>query len=107
MAITLTTAEDFEKVVLSESLVVVEFFAEWCSPCQKMEKFLEDLMKDSKYTDKKILFYRINVDTLPGIAKMVGIGAIPTFVCYRDNRKLDESVGASKSSLKKMLKKHM
>jgi len=72
-----------------------------------MEKFLQELINDTKYAERGIKFYRVNVDTLPGVAKMVGVQALPSFVCYKGNRKLDESVGASKGSLKKMLKKHI
>lgn len=72
---------DFEKVsnwkFSGSRPVVLEFYADWCVPCQIMSPILEQLSEDYK---GRVAFYKIDVDQAPRLTKHFGIQSIPTFM---------------------------
>ena len=81
----------FNKEVLeSNKPVVVDFFATWCGPCQKLAPVMESLSKD--YADK-VSFYRIDVDKNPELANKYQISGIPAVMIFREGKVVDNSVG--------------
>ena len=65
MEIKLST-ENFEKEVLkSEKPVLVDFYADWCGPCNAMAPVIEELAKE---LGGKVKVGKINVDENPDIA---------------------------------------
>ena len=61
----------------SNKLIFVDFMAEWCGPCKKMEK---DLFPTDRFKalTKKVVLLKIDVDLQPAVAKAYGIEAMPT-----------------------------
>ncbi len=69
--------EDFqEKVLKADKLVVVDFWAKWCSPCLKMEPIVEELSKEFK---DKVDIYKLNVDESASKAAEYGVRGIPAY----------------------------
>ena len=60
-------------------LVLVDFYADWCGPCQMLASELEEL---TKQTGIKII--KINVDELADIARSFRIMTIPTLLLYKN-----------------------
>jgi len=101
--------ENFQKEVLEEEKpVIVDFWANWCVPCQMMTPILE---KISKEFGEKIKVVKINIDEAPSIASRYQIHAIPTLLFFKKGILIDEIVGVTsyevlKEKIEKISKKH-
>lgn len=84
------TDDNFDRVIASNIPTLVDFWAEWCGPCQFMLPVFSRLAK--KY--KNIRFARANVDQAQSVAARNGVYAIPTFIMFKNGRVVDKAVGA-------------
>lgn len=91
----------FRKLVLeSEVPVLVDFYADWCGPCQRLTPVLQELAAETP--NAKVV--KVNVDDSPALASEYGVDAIPSLKVFQRGRVVDEQVGlASKSQLRAML----
>lgn len=87
--------EKFKKVIESEQLVVVDFWAEWCMPCRYIAPVLEKLEKEY---DGKAKFYKLNVDENQDVAIEFGIASIPTVLFFRNGKVVGGFIGAMPES---------
>ena len=96
------TDKDFEEQVLKASMpVLVDFWAEWCTPCKMIAPIVEELAQEY---DGQIAFAKVSVDTNPETSLKFGIRSIPTLLVFKDGKPVDQVVGAvSKPALKKRL----
>lgn len=88
-----TTVETFQKDVIEQSQdcpVVVDFWAEWCQPCQQLMPLLEKVAAD--YNGRFVLM-KINVDELPEIAQAFGVQSIPFVVALVDGQPVSKLPG--------------
>ncbi|XP_010683288.3 thioredoxin H-type isoform X1 [Beta vulgaris subsp. vulgaris] len=92
----------FELSKSSAKLMVVDFSASWCGPCQYMEPIIKDL--STKYGD--VEFVNIDVDELSDVASEFGVDAMPTFVFFKKGKEVERLVGANKGELKEKITKH-
>lgn len=101
MAVVKLTAENFEKEVLqSEKPVLVDFYAEWCGPCQMMGPVVEEI--SNEVNDAKVC--KINIDEQMSIAQKYGVMSIPTFIVFKNGDVADKKMGAMpKSAVLSML----
>ncbi len=82
--------ETFEEEVLkSEKIVLVDFYTNWCSSCQKLSPVLEEMAKERK--DIKIV--KIDADTEPDLIKKYEIQGYPTVVLIKDGEEKDRILG--------------
>lgn len=98
------TREDFNKALkdADDKLVVVDFYAVWCTPCQKIIPVWQALEKE--FPD--VFFYTVNVDENEETAEHYGITAMPTFILYRNGLKIDQMHGPDGNGLKAIILKH-
>lgn len=83
--------KDFNQLVIeTKGVVVVDFWAPWCGPCQAMGPILESL---SKKLEGKAKIYKLNVDENQEIASRFGIMSIPTLVIFFDGNEVDRKIG--------------
>ena len=101
MAVVKLTAENFEKEVLqSEKPVLVDFYADWCGPCQMMGPVVEEI--SNEVNDAKVC--KINIDEQMSIAQKYGVISIPTFIVFKNGDVADKKMGAMpKSAVLSML----
>jgi thioredoxin 1 len=83
--------KNYGMVIKKFPIVIVDFYADWCTPCKTMEVVFEELARD--YADK-VVFARVNVDRSPDIAARLGVTNIPSFVVYLYGKPLFGMVGA-------------
>jgi len=77
------SASDWKLV--SPRPVVVDFYADWCMPCRRLDPILRQI---AQHYEGTIDFYRINVDQNPEIAGAFGIRSIPClFICPMDGER--------------------
>ena len=97
--------ESFDEIITSNSLVAVDFWAEWCGPCKMVAPVIQTLAKE--YAEK-VLFLKINVDKCPDTASKFGIMSIPTLMIFKKGKAVDQIIGAvPKTLLESKLKNHM
>ncbi len=96
------TDQDFDQEVLeADTVVLVDFWAEWCGPCKMVAPVLDDL---SQEYDGKIKFTKVDVDENPQTAMKYGIRSIPTLLVFKGGSPVDQVVGAvPKAVIKKRL----
>jgi thioredoxin len=100
----LESAEEWERIRNGESrLVVLDFSAVWCGPCQRMEPVYQELSEE--YGDNALLL-KVDVDDLPELAAELGVSSMPTFLFFKDGEKVDTIRGANEEALREMLLKH-
>lgn len=87
------TDDTFNEVVSSNSLVLVDFWAEWCGPCKKMLPILEEIDSDT------IMVAKINVDDHPKKAQEFSVSSIPTMVLFKDGVPVKTIIGAKPKHL--------
>ena len=79
-----------EKVLQSSKTVLVDFFADWCGPCQMMAPIVEELAAEKP----EIQVYKVNVDQSPDTARKYGIMSIPTFIVFKNGAPVKQELGA-------------
>ncbi|MBI5181238.1 MAG: thioredoxin [Nitrospirae bacterium] len=95
-------ASSWDKEVLqADKLVLVDFWAAWCGPCQVVAPVVEELA--TEYSGK-VKIMKLNTDENPEIAGKYRIMGIPTLMFFKNGKIADQIVGAaSKSQLKAKL----
>lgn len=74
------TIEEIKKIVeIDPRVIVLDFFAQWCTPCNILTPQLEDM---EKFYSNKLLIIQINVDRFPKISDAFGISSIPTLMFF-------------------------
>lgn len=68
---------EFDEILASESAVLVDFYADWCGPCQMMEDTIEAV---SKAVDATVV--KVDVDALPQVAARFDVSSIPTVIGF-------------------------
>ena len=84
------TSENFNQEMISNDLLLVDFWAEWCGPCKSMHPIFTRMAK--KY--KRVRFARVNVDNAQDIARKYGVQSIPTFIMFKNGEIANTMVGA-------------
>ncbi|MCS7177956.1 MAG: thioredoxin [Anaerolineae bacterium] len=85
------TDATFESEVLRSPLpTLVDFWAEWCTPCQMMAPVVEEIERDFA---GRVQVVKMNVDANPQTPARLGIMGIPTLILFKDGREVDRVVG--------------
>lgn len=82
MIIHLEDANKFEEEVKGD-LVLVDFYADWCGPCQMLAPELERLSDELG-----IKVVKINVDEVSEVARRFRIMSIPTLLLYKNGEQV-------------------
>jgi thioredoxin 1 len=77
-----------ETVVADHDTVLVDFYADWCGPCQMLEPAVESVAAE---TDAAVA--KVDIDAHQGLAQQHGVRGVPTLVLYRDGEVAERLVG--------------
>ena len=81
--------------------VLVDFYADWCGPCQLLGKELEKL--ETRSNEVKIL--KVDTDKFQNLAREYKILSIPTIMIYKDGKCVNTTTGyLTKEELENLLK---
>lgn len=97
------TEDNFKSEVLeSTQPVLVDFWAEWCSPCKMMGPIVEALAAELEGTAK---IAKLDVDECPNLAQTYKVMSIPTFMVFKNGEVANTTMGAMpKERLMELLK---
>jgi thioredoxin 1 len=87
--IQLSDPDEFDALVAEYDVVLVDFYADWCGPCQMMEPAVEAVAAD---TDAAVV--KVDVDVHQSLAAEYGVQGIPTLLVFADGELADRMVGA-------------
>ncbi|NP_001011127.1 thioredoxin [Xenopus tropicalis] len=84
-----------------EKLVVIDFTAKWCGPCQRIAPDFEKL--STEFPD--IVLYKVDVDDASDVAQVCGISSMPTFIFFKSGKQVERFSGADIKKLKETIKR--
>lgn len=85
------TTENFEEEVLkSEQPVLVDFYADWCSPCKMMAPIVEEL---AEKMEGKLKVGKCNIDENMPLAQKYRVASIPTFKIFKNGQQTATFMG--------------
>ena len=83
---------EYEVIIYSQQLpVVVDFWAEWCTPCKTLTPILERLTHEARGSFR---LAKVNVDENPNLTLRYGVRSIPHLKAFRDGQVVSEFLGA-------------
>lgn len=87
------------------TLKLIDFYADWCSPCIIMKPVIDDLDKE---LGGDLMIEKINIDLNPTLASQYQVFSIPTYVVVKDEKEVERVIGAtSKDRLLDLIQKHL
>lgn len=100
-AITINKHNFQEEILNSDKNVLIDFFADWCGPCQRVSPVIDEIARENP--DIKV--GKINVDEQPELASRFRVYTIPTLFVFKNGQIIEQAVGVqSKEHLLAMVK---
>jgi thioredoxin 1 len=94
-----------QEVEDNAGMVLVDFFAPWCGPCQIMSPMVEELMVE--YKNKNVKIGKLNIDENQAIAAKYNVMSIPTFLVFKNGKVVDQKIGyGGKEEFKQLIVKN-
>ena len=93
----------FDELVRGEKPVIVDFWADWCGPCQLMGPIFETVAR--QFGDQ-VHFVKVDTEKAGAIAGAFGIRSIPTIIALHKGEVIDSHVGlVAEAGLSKMARR--
>lgn len=90
MAVISVTKDNIEDIKKSDKLVLLDFFATWCGPCQMVSPLVDEIAEEHP----EYLVGKIDIDEETDLAEDFGVMSIPTLVVLKDGEVLNKHTGA-------------
>ncbi len=85
------TTENFDaEVTKSPAPIVVDFWAEWCSPCKALTPILDELATEY---DGRVRIGKVNIDEHQDLAVRYNVQSIPTMLFFKNGEVTEQVVG--------------
>ncbi len=72
-----------EVLLKSQELLLVDFYAEWCGPCQTLAPILDRVVAE---LESKVSLYKVNVDKHPQLSQQFAIRSIPHLMLFKKGK---------------------
>ena len=97
--------ENFNDIIKSGKLTLVDFYATWCGPCKMMHPVLEQLKEDF---GESIRIIKIDVDKNEAISTQYRIMSVPTFMLFKNGEAVWRQSGTIRlNDLKNLISQHL
>lgn len=91
--------DDFNDIVASNKLVVIDFFATWCGPCRALSPYIDELAANHH----NILFAKANIEETPIIANELDVKSLPCVIIFENGKEIHRVVGFNKPKLQAII----
>ncbi len=96
------TMENLDRIVRSNQVVLIDFYADWCAPCKKMTPILNKIADENK----EIKLLKVDAEKNDNIATVFKVEAIPTYVIIKNARQVWRGEGEmSEIEIKDVIRK--
>ena len=85
----IVTDSSLQEVISANSLILIDFWAEWCGPCKKVSPILDDISNETG-----LLVGKLNVDENPTKTLEYQVSSIPTMVLFKGGQPVHTIIGA-------------
>ena len=95
------TVEEYNKLIKSDKKVLINFYAEWCAPCKKMEPYIAKMQKEE---NSNMTIIRLDADKNKTLMDAMKISELPTLFLYdKAEKKWQHSGFISEEDLRKQI----
>ena len=84
------SVKDYGELIKGDKPVLLDFYADWCGPCQTLLPIVEKLAEQHK---SDFVIAKVNVDKNPELSEKFGIRSIPNLFFIRDGEVLENVTG--------------
>jgi thioredoxin 1 len=96
------SAAHFDELVEQSDVVLADFYADWCGPCQMLEPVVEELAAETDATVAKI-----DVDQHQRLAQQHRVQGVPTMFLFAEGEQVEQMVGVrQKDELRSLIERH-
>lgn len=81
---------NFGEAILNNEVLLIDFYADWCGPCQALHPTLE---KVAEQMNNKAVIAKVNVDNSPDLAGEFGVRSIPALFFVKKGKIVAKAVG--------------
>lgn len=89
------SANDYNTYITSADIVLIDFGAEWCPPCRKMEPVLDEIQAELK---DKFKLVKVDGGVNTTLMQQQNIAALPTFIVYKNGKEVWRKQGLVEKS---------
>ena len=98
---TIIDQNNFESVITSANVAMVDLWAAWCGPCRMLSPTVDDIAAEY---EGRVEVAKCNVDDNEEIAEKFGVRSIPTLLFFKGGELVDKTVGlVSKQEIETIL----
>ena len=90
MSVITITKENFEEIKAKSSVVMLDFYADWCGPCRMVGPIVHEIADERD----DVTVGKINVDNDPELAQEFGVMSIPTVLLFKNGQEEKRFIGA-------------
>jgi Grx4 family monothiol glutaredoxin len=91
--IELQSAQQLQELGKNDALLVCNFWAEWCAPCQQLNQIFDQLSET--YGNDHLRFIKIDAEKVEEVTESFGVSAVPTFLFVRGGKVIEKIEGAN------------
>lgn len=88
-------SDNFQDILGSDKLVVIDFWATWCGPCKMLAPEIEALAEENRDT---VVVAKCDVDECADIAERYGIMSVPSVLVFKGGELVETMVGYRKKA---------
>ena len=98
-------AKEFDEVIKSKKVVLVDFFATWCGPCRMLSPVLEEVLEEA---NGEFDIVKVDVDESYDLAKKFGVMSVPTMIVFKNGEEKEKMIGLrQKAQIEECVKKYI
>ncbi len=89
MSIINVTKENFNEIISSDKPILLDFYADWCGPCQMLTPIIKEIAEEKE----DIIVGKINVDEEGILAQKFGVSSIPMLAVIKNQTITNQAIG--------------
>ncbi len=83
------TGQPMNELLAANDVVLIQYYAEWCNPCQMLKPILEELSTEIDNVE----FLRVDIEEYRELAVEANVQSIPTVVMFKDGKEVGREKG--------------